>query len=320
MKKTLLILAIAIHAISHAAPVKTAVIDNGIWTAGLTWSSFGCPVDGDTVVIPAGKTVIINSTLNYSFLYIKVYGTLKMMGGKIKVDNTGAYIVYPGGKIKGSGSNAEQIRVGNDMIWDGTDPDITGPEKADVTTGGFVPFGNPLPVKFIGFTVTRDQKNVLVQWSTAEEMNVNFFELERSTDGKTWSTIAYMAASGNTNKVKDYSYTDHNFTAALGYYRIREVDMDGREMFTAIRTIRLETDLAPAVQIASVQNRVLLQFPVPVKGSVLVQFIGINGQLVGQQVISNPVGQVILDPGVRGNYIVRLSKGQEWNTARQILL
>src|SRR6476661_966051 len=256
MKKTLLIAAIAIHAISHAAPVKTAVIDNGIWITGLTWNTLSCPMDGDTVIIPAGKTVIINSTLNYNFLYIKVYGTLKMMGGKIKVDNTGAYIVYPGGKIKGSGSNAEQIRVGNDMIWDGTDPDITGPEKADVTTGGFVPFGNPLPVKFIGFTVTRDQKNVLVQWSTAEEINVNLFELERSTDGKTWSTIAYMAASGNNNKVQDYSYTDRNFTAALGYYRIREVDMDGKEMFTAIRTIRMETDLTPSVQIASVQNRV----------------------------------------------------------------
>jgi hypothetical protein len=66
---------------AFANPVITAV--SGDWENNSTWNLNRVPKDGDTIVIPAGKTVVIDDVENLSsdFLYVKVYGTLKLAGG-----------------------------------------------------------------------------------------------------------------------------------------------------------------------------------------------------------------------------------------------
>jgi hypothetical protein len=159
---------------------------------------------------------------------------------------------------------------------------------------------------------------VLVQWSTAEEINVSRFEVERSFDGLKWTRIADVKATGNSNVLNNYSYTDQNVTSQVIYYRIREVDSDGKFSYTSIRTIKTEKN--SAIMIAGVQNNILLQFATGIRGKVNMQLISLSGQLLDQQVISNPIGQVVVPSRIRGNCIVVLSNDLSLYVTRQILL
>src|SRR3982751_5581866 len=194
MKKLLLIALIPLYsAVSHAATI-TAIATSGDWTSNSTWDLNRVPLDNDVIVIPAGKTVNITTVLNYNTIYISIDGVLKFIGGKITMSTSSTVYVYAGGRIKGSGSSSEQFRIGG-TIWNGTNADIIGPEMADGSTGAFVPF-TTLPVKFSAFTVTRISNDVLVQWSTSQEINAGSYEVDRSSDGSGWKAIASVNAIG----------------------------------------------------------------------------------------------------------------------------
>lgn len=325
MKKFyLFILSVVLFNVSFSAPVIT-VTSNGYWNSIATWNLNRLPQVGDTIVIPGGKTVTINDDQNFNgFIYLKVLGTLKFQNNNstLSIESPSVIMVIYGGEISGAGSPSQKIRYNNSIIFDGNDTPILGPQIASASTNGFTAFASsPLPVKFVGFTVTSKNNNALIQWSTSEEINANTYEVERSADGSNWTTIAYVTAIGNSSAVSNYSFIDKNLSAKIVYYRIKEVDLDGKTTRTAIKSIRTDViSTASNIKIASIQNKVLLQFPQEIKGGLVVRFVSMNGQLVDQQTINNPVGQIVLNSKVTGNYVISVSNGQDINTAKQVIL
>ena len=66
-----------------------------------------------------------------------------------------------------------------------------------------------LPVALISFTAEKNGQTVLLKWKTAQEQNSDRFEIERSADGRNFNTIGNVAATGNTNSIRNYSFTDN---------------------------------------------------------------------------------------------------------------
>lgn len=87
-----------------------------------------------------------------------------------------------------------------------------------------------LPVQLISFTAETDALDVRLDWSTAVEINTDYFSIERSADGQNWEAIATVQAAGDSNTQQDYSYDDisvwETFQSKL-FYRLRIVDRDG---------------------------------------------------------------------------------------------
>lgn len=321
MKTFILTLFIVIPTIVFSAPVITGNAITGNWTLITSWNLLRTPASGDTVIIPSGKTVVVTSNISINTLYVKVYGTLKMNGGILDLGNTSIIMVYPGGKISGNGCSCEQIRIGNSKKYQG-DPDVIGPQFASSTSNDFDPFipSTALPVKFTAFTLTRSNHDVLVQWSTSEELNAESFQLERSTDGTNYAAITTISASGNSNTQKNYSYTDRNNTARISYYRIKETDKDGSIVYTVIKTIKNENIAQAEVNIYASGNKLVLEFNQQAKGNVVVRFITMGGQVADQQTLNQPSGQVILNNKLKGHYVIMVSNNQDLQTARQIIL
>jgi len=111
------------------ATVITATVNNGDWATTSTWDLNRAPQSGDTVVIPTGYTVILNSPLTYDPMYIKIYGTLTLdQSAKLNLGTTSAIMVYAGGKINSTnGSPSEKIRIGGTEVYRGSDPAVNGP-------------------------------------------------------------------------------------------------------------------------------------------------------------------------------------------------
>ncbi len=101
----------------------------------------------------------------------------------------------------------------------------------------------PLPVKWNSFTAKASDNSVLLNWSTSSEKNNQYFMVEKSNDGENFEAIAKVLGNGNSNRVNKYSFTDNDFTATTSYYRIRQVDFDGKFSFST--TLVVKNELSP---------------------------------------------------------------------------
>lgn len=106
-----------------------------------------------------------------------------------------------------------------------------------ITTPGLTEFGsfigtndlNPLPVKLVSLAAKADGKNAIVSWTTANEKNAAYFEVYTATDGKTFKAIGKVKAAGNSEVMRNYTFTDANALAHAGtvYYKLKTVDNNG---------------------------------------------------------------------------------------------
>ena len=109
-----------------------------------------------------------------------------------------------------------------------------------------LPLANvPIPVKFTGFTAVKKADNGLLNWQVENESPVtDHYLVERSLNGRDFTTIGTIAARINgTTGSNAYEYTDNNIKALrtdVIYYRIKQVDKDGKYAYTEIRSIRLD--------------------------------------------------------------------------------
>lgn len=99
---------------------------------------------------------------------------------------------------------------------------------------------NPLPVQLLVFTAVKKGADGQLSWRTASELNSAYFEVQASTDGRTWQALATMAAAGSSTSARDYAYLDQNlarYGASLLYYRLKQVDLDASAHFSPVVTL-----------------------------------------------------------------------------------
>jgi alpha-tubulin suppressor-like RCC1 family protein len=96
----------------------------------------------------------------------------------------------------------------------------------------------PLPVNIIAFTAQKEPSSILLEWTTASEQNTSYFEVQRSDDGVNFTAIGKVSAAGNSNNLKNYSYTDNSSeTSGIIYYRLQEYDKDGKSNLSGIQSV-----------------------------------------------------------------------------------
>jgi hypothetical protein len=96
-----------------------------------------------------------------------------------------------------------------------------------------------IPVTGLTLVARKDQNRIALNWFTLTEINSSHFELERSKDGVQFEKTAQTPAAGNSNSRRDYAYTDAQPFANLNYYRIKQVDRDGRYTYSTMQLVRM---------------------------------------------------------------------------------
>jgi len=97
---------------------------------------------------------------------------------------------------------------------------------------------SPLPVEFISFDVVPDRRAVNVNWTTAVELNNDYFIVQRSKNGVYFEDIARVKGAGNSNALKFYSSVDNEPYSGVSFYRLKQVDFNGA--FTFSKTVSVE--------------------------------------------------------------------------------
>ena len=232
------------------------VVDGG--TAILTGGTVNIDDDlkvynGGTLVIGAGSTVnvgdnVVNNddgdntpveTNGFGQGTIVVDGTLNA-GGFLTINNT-----TPNSGLTGSGTITVQ----------GTFTDNeAGP--FDSCSGGGASCSGPLPIELIGFSAELANGEVQLQWSTASELNNNYFTIERASDIEKFETIGTpISGKGTTNNKSNYNAQDENPIYGRSYYRLKQTDFDGKFTYSDLQVVNYEGPRFTSLQV----------YPIPLK-------------------------------------------------------
>ncbi len=116
----------------------------------------------------------------------------------------------------------------NDSYFDDLFVQIDTVENIDCAEG-------PLPVEVFSFDVKCESDVVTLAWQVFNELDINTYQIERSSDGLTWNNIGALVPSASIQSVKYYEYRDFDQSENLqNYYRIKIVENDGTFYFTKI--------------------------------------------------------------------------------------
>lgn len=89
--------------------------------------------------------------------------------------------------------------------------------------------------------IAQDNSKVLLKWSTLQETNTSHFVVEFSKNGTDYIQIGTLNAQGNSDRTTNYSFQfDNPDTRAVNYFRIRQLDIDGRSSLSPIRHVRFD--------------------------------------------------------------------------------
>ncbi|HNQ69584.1 MAG TPA: T9SS type A sorting domain-containing protein, partial [Bacteroidales bacterium] len=129
-------------------------------------------------------------------------------------------------------------------IWKDAGGSPTGTyNTGDITSTIYIPFGAkgerqitfgakdtelPLPVDLIKFYAECDNNSAIISWETASETNNDYFILEKSNDMISFFELARIEGAGNSNTLLSYSNVDNELFSGNNYYRLKQVDYDGR--------------------------------------------------------------------------------------------
>jgi len=123
----------------------------------------------------------------------------------------------------------------------------------------------PLPLDFLSFRGSQVNNSAVLIWETTNEVNVSHFEVMRSTDGKTFSSIGVRDAVNVKDKLNTYQFTDKNAVDGYNFYQIREVDFDGKDGYTKIINVTMSKQNItwniypnPTSDVVNVQSNVII--------------------------------------------------------------
>lgn len=165
----------------------------------------------------------------------------------------------------------------------------------------------PLPVSFIGFTAIRQDNTVQLLWNVAGEKEVMQYEVERSSNGKDFVALGTVRATGGDA----YAWVDAQPLSGISFYRVRNIDIDGRYKYTGIVRVNTSKDVVVRAYPQPAHAQVIIEHKAfDSKGSLTLT--SASGQVVLRLEVKagdmqTPVTVSILRPGI---YVVRLEDGQ----------
>ncbi|MBI4947713.1 MAG: T9SS type A sorting domain-containing protein [Bacteroidetes bacterium] len=183
-----------------------------------------------------------------------------------------------------------------------------------------------LPVELLYFNATPENNSLVrCDWSTATEINSDYFAVERSQDGTTFAQIGTVKGAGNSSVTRNYIFYDHEPYIGISYYRLRQVDYNGAFTYSPIRPVYIGTlDLIIIYPNPSTNGTIQYTVASEAGGEVSVKVYDV----IGRKVISNTE---MLEGGVvtkklstatlsSGSYLLQVTNGNLEKTQKQFVI
>jgi hypothetical protein len=264
-------------------------------TASVTWS----PADWNTVgeTGPNQKTVNIASVIQEvvnragwssgNNIAIIITGPDNPTNYRIAENNPSLEINIAGGLSYACGTNIALQDYDGNGVKDWRD-DNSGDD-------------DPLPIELLSFEVKANKNIIEIIWTTASEINNDYFEVQKSKDGLNFETIETIDGAGNSNKIINYQTIDYNPYEGISYYRIKQTDFDGSFSFSEIKAVHFSQQINlkiypnPASDILNIQS----------SSTGIIEIRNQNGSLVYKAEVQESTSKININELASGVYILR---------------
>lgn len=171
---------------------------------------------------------------------------------------------------------------------------------------------SPLPIELLSFNGEHKNEFNLLTWTTASEINSNYFEVERLTNEKTFENIARITATGNSREVNHYQFHDATFSKknTVDYYRLKLIDRDNSFVYSDVIAISRNDKYPIQVKLYPVpaENTINLVIEGNEENKIDIVVTDLMGKVVYQkkQINSKEIHQINIQYLPRGIYSVSI--------------
>ncbi|MEO6550853.1 MAG: T9SS type A sorting domain-containing protein [Ferruginibacter sp.] len=144
-----------------------------------------------------------------------------------------------------------------------------------------------LPLNFISFTANQQKDAVQLKWTTASEVNASQFEVQWSTSGNIFNTIGKVPS--NNRNVNDYVFNHLKPATAINYYRLKQIDKDGKYTFSKV------------IKVPFTNKESITIYPNPAHEKLTIQLPG--GQALKSAKVFDASGRQVLQKNIRPSVV-----------------
>lgn len=273
----------------------------------------------DLILTPSANFVITNNTLNKSATVIhsstNPYAARVYQFTNNTDPFTGSVQIYynDGAELNGIPEGSLALNVNNGTSWifyptatrDGSNNFIFTDGLNAVTLNELTlsDLSDPLPLIWLSFTATKQNKTALLKWITAQERNTRNFTVQHSSDGINWTAIVTLPAAGNSSSTSYYSYLHTAPVTGVNYYRILQTDTDNRNNYSDLRVLRFNgTDETFTITGNPVTNDLLT---VQVHGASTLSLYSTDGKLLWEEQVNAGTKSIDVSRYAKGTYLLK---------------
>lgn len=171
-----------------------------------------------------------------------------------------------------------------------------------------------LPVELVDFTaIAKENNTTLLKWSTASEINNDFFEVQRKIPEKnTWETLGKVQGIGFSNSLNKYDFIDEKPANGINYYQLKQVDFDGKIDFSPIVSVTFKIDNSNTEPLLTIypnpaKNELWLKSSetINTENALKVEVYNILGEMVESFIMTDNLQKLNINTYQKGLYLIK---------------
>lgn len=173
-----------------------------------------------------------------------------------------------------------------------------------------------LPVNLISFTAKKENQEVVLNWKTASENNNKGFDVLRSKDGISWSSLGFVNGAVNSSLEREYVFIDKSPLSGKNYYRLAQQDLDGNKTYSSV--VNLEFSTSGYYTLGNNPGNGIYKLNIQSSQLFEITVLDITGKKLLSTTASAGVHQVDISNYAAGTYLLRLTNGNVTFTEKLI--
>ncbi|MDP5172878.1 MAG: T9SS type A sorting domain-containing protein [Bacteroidia bacterium] len=167
--------------------------------------------------------------------------------------------------------------------------------------------GIGFPVAWLGIDADLTSEGVMVSWETAQEVNNDYFEVERKLSDGTYQAVGQVKGAGTSDEPISYAFLDENAPEGVLEYRVRQVDFDGAWTFSNSVEI-LNRALVFGMYPNPARETLWIEMPLEFRASARLRIFDLAGKEVTSRAINElSLVEISLDKLAVGSYVAELT-------------
>lgn len=200
---------------------------------------------------------------------------------------------------------------GSTPVGTGYSSSINGTTNTGLDIGS--PYGNmALPVDLIEFKAVKKETIIALSWATASETNNDRFEIEKSNNGEFFQKFGEVIGSGNSDVIINYSFEDNAPLNGINYFRLKQIDFDGKFEYSVIEAVAFNNFLNPIrIYPNPSQQNLTVELSKPLQGKTTLELIDFSGKILYNRTVDGEYQNVEIQtsdvpPGI---YFLKIING-----------